>query len=505
MEILEKTRSICPECFRQDGEVKELEAELVEEGGSIYIRKECEEHGPFQSLMFSDAEDYKRWAKYKREGKGIEGVHVENLSLYDTHNSQSVLTNLTVTNRCNLRCSYCFANAGSQGFIYEPSLDEIQKMVDQASHEKPVPSKAIQITGGEPTVRDDLFEICDIAREAGFVHIQLNTNSIKLAESKEYCKKILDHGVNTIYMSFDGVTKETNPWIEQNKQAIQNLREIGFRSVVLVPVAMQDNIDEIVDIIEYAKDNIDIVRGVNIQPIAFTGRLENIVDEYREKRRVDYSTLMEKIEEDSGGQITKKDWYPVPFVYPISKLIENLKDEKQVEFTAHPNCGAATYIFIDGDRMVPITRFFDVEGFMELIEELSEKKGIVKKARIAASMMKNVSKYVDKEKAPKGFSARKLLVNAVVQGDYSSIGKFHHKTLYLGTMWFQDVWNLDLDRLQNCVIHYTTPEGMVPFCTYNGLGVGQKIMEKHSISIDEWKERSGKTLRDDLWKNGPIS
>ncbi|MFP4045569.1 MAG: tetraether lipid synthase Tes [Candidatus Aenigmatarchaeota archaeon] len=505
MKTLEKTRSICPECFRKDNEVKELEAEVVEEDGSVYIKKECDKHGSFKSIVFSDYEDYKRWDRHKQDGDGIEDVHVENLSLYDGHNSQSVLTNLTITNRCNLRCSYCFANAGSQGFVYEPSLDKIQEMIDQARSEKPVPSKAIQITGGEPTVRDDLFEIIDMAKEAGFAHIQLNTNAIKLADSKEYCKKILDHGVNTIYMSFDGVTKETNPWIEQNKQAIQNLREIGFTSVVLVPVAMQDNIDEIEDIIEFAKDNIDVVRGVNIQPIAFTGRIENIDDDYRKNERVDYSTLMEKIEEDSDGQIAKNDWYPVPFVYPISKLVENVKDEKQVEFTAHPSCGGATYVFMDGDEMVPITRFLDVEGFMELVDKLSKKKGKLKKAKIAASMMNNLSKFIDKEKAPEGFSLKKLLVKAITKGDYSSLGEFHYKTLYVGTMWFQDVWNLNLDRLQNCVIHYTTPEGMVPFCAYNGLGVGQEIREKHSIPVEKWEEKSGKTLKDDLWKNGPVS
>jgi len=72
-------------------------------------------------------------------------------------------------------------------------------------------------------------------------------------------------------------------------------------------------------------------------------------------------------------------------------------------------------------------------------------------------------------------------------------------------MWFQDPWNLNIERLKRCVIHYTTFEGIVPFCAYNGLGLGEKIRKNHSISFREWKKRTGKTMKDDLWKNGPIS
>ena len=84
--------------------------------------------------------------------------------LYENHISQPVLTNILVTNRCNLRCSYCFMNAGASGYVYEPSLEDLRKIMKQARDAKPVPSKAIQITGGEPTIREDLIEIIKIAR-----------------------------------------------------------------------------------------------------------------------------------------------------------------------------------------------------------------------------------------------------------------------------------------------------------------------------------------------------
>ncbi|KXB08055.1 hypothetical protein AKJ56_01955 [candidate division MSBL1 archaeon SCGC-AAA382N08] len=99
----------------------------------------------------------------------------------------------------------------------------------------------------------------------------------------------------------------------------------------------------------------------------------------------------------------------------------------------------------------------------------------------------------------------KLMLSAITGGDYKSLGKFHRKSLFLGAMWFQDAWNLDINRLKKCVIHYSTPEGIVPFCSYNGINTGQEIRKKHSMSVEEWEEKTGKGLKDDLWDGGAIT
>lgn len=508
MKVLEKVESVCPECFRKDNEIRKIDARIVEEDGKIWIKKKCPKHGEFRSIVFSDPKLYRRWEKYKVTGEGPEEVDATPLSdekLYPKHLSQSVLTNLFVTNRCNLRCSYCFANSGAEGFVYNPSLDTIRELLKKVREEKPVPSKALQITGGEPTIRDDLFDIIRMSRELGFTHVQLNTNGIKLSESVEYCKKIKEAGVNTIYMSFDGLTKKANPWVEEQKQAVKNCRKAGL-GVVLVPVVIKGmNLDQLGDIVLYAKDNVDVVRGVNFQPLSFTGRITGITEEMRKRERVDYAEAFKSIEDKTRGQVTRDDFYPVPFVYPVSRLVETLKGEKQVEFTANPKCGGATYVFVQDGKLIPITRFIDVEGFMKLIDRLSRKKGMLKKAKIAGSLIRNISKYIDQDKAPEGLNLKSILVNVLTKGKYNALGEFHHKSLYIGTMWFQDAWNLNLDRLKRCVIHYTTEEGVVPFCAYNGLNLGKKLRQKHSVSFSGWEKKTGKGMKDDLWKNGPIS
>jgi len=507
MEELEKVESVCPACF-QDGKIQKINANIIEDNGKVWISKTCDKHGSFKDIYFGDANLYKKWMKYKVTGESAPDVRTQIFDqppLYPEHKSQTVLTNLLITNRCNLRCSYCFMNAGTSGTVYEPSLEDIRKLMLQARNQKPMGSKAIQITGGEPTIRDDLFEIIRVAKEVGFSHIQVNTNGIKLSESVDYCKNLKDEKVNTIYMSFDGVTKKTNPWIEQHNKAIENLRKVNLK-VVLVPVLIGGkNLHETGKIVRFALNNMDIIRGVNFQPISFCGRITKIKDEKRDSQRVDYIKMMEEIEKEFDGQISRNDFYPVPFVFPISKLIEGLTGETQVEFTAHPGCGGATYIFYENGKPLPITRFIDVEGLLDFINKQSKSKGPLKKIRIAASFLRHINEFVDNNKAPHNFDLKKLLKDAALGGSYDSLRGFHYKSLFVGSMWFQDSFNLIFDRLERCVIHYTTQEGIVPFCTYNGLGIGDKIRDKHSITIEQWEKETGQSIKDDLWKKGALT
>ena len=507
MKELEKTFSVCPACFK-DGKIVKIPAKIVEEDGKIYITKECGKHGSFKEIYFNDAELYKKWKKYDVVGSPAPDVKTkvyDEPALYDEHKSQSVLTNLLVTNRCNLRCSYCFMNAGASGRVYEPTLETLEELMIQAREERPMGSKAIQITGGEPTIRDDMLDIVYMAKELGFSHVQVNTNGLKLADDLDYCKALKEAQVNTIYMSFDGVTKQSNPWFDMNKKAIENLRKANLKAVLVPCLINGKNLHEAGKIVKFALDNMDIVRGVNFQPVSFCGRITKLNDEKREAQRVDYVMMMAEIEKEFDGQISRDDFYPVPFVFPISKLITMLKGESQVEFTAHPGCGGATYIFMEDGKPLPVTRFIDVEGLLSFVDKESEIKGPLKKLRVASAFLKNIDKFVIYENAPKGFNLKKLLKDAAIGGNYNALRGFHYKSLFVGSMWFQDPFNLNVQRLQRCVIHYTTEEGIIPFCAYNGLGIGDKIREKHSIPIAEWEKKTGRKMKDDLRKDVPLT
>ena len=76
--------------------------------------------------------------------------------------------------------------------------------------------------------------------------------------------------------------------------------------------------------------------------------------------------------------IRSNDFYPIPCVIPISDLVEAYTGRAQVRFTSHQHCGAATYLFVQGDgSFTPVNRMVDVESFFEAIEMMAEtiKKG----------------------------------------------------------------------------------------------------------------------------------
>jgi len=235
-------------------------------------------------------------------------------------------------------------------------------MLKLLRNEKPVPCNAVQFTGGEPLLRDDLIDIIKITKEEGFDHVQLNTNGIKLAQEPELAEKLEDAGVNTLYLSFDGVTPKTNPKNHWEIPKILNACRNAGLGIVLVPTVINSiNDNEIGDIIRFAVKNIDIVRGVNFQPVSIVG----LMPRQRKKYRITIPDVIQKLEKQTKGEIEKQDFYPVPSVIPITHLIEAIKQEPQYEFSCSPFCGVATYVFSDNERLIPITRIVDVDSLMK--------------------------------------------------------------------------------------------------------------------------------------------
>ncbi|MGA8377467.1 MAG: radical SAM protein [Methanoregula sp.] len=468
--LIKKTRSLCPVC----GSV--LEAEIIEEEGKIWLVRTCPEHGKFRHLYWSDAEMYHRFARYDAIGRGV--TNPQNPVTSDTcptacglcsnHHSGTLLANIDLTNRCNLDCDFCFANARACGFVYEPSFDEIVKMMQVLRNEKPVPAPAVQFSGGEPTMRDDLVEIVKKAKELGFPQVQIATNGVKLANNPALAQQLKDVGLSTVYLHFDGISPATNPFLKIHLKALKNLNKVGL-GVVLVPTIIKGrNDNEVGEILKFAADHISIVRGVNFQPVAFTGAAK---DEDVEKERITIPELIGDIETQTDGILKKSDFYPVPCVLPFSDLVEAYTGRPQVRFTAHEHCGAATYVFVTKDGMVPVTRMVDVESLFAAIEQMAnklKKGGTINKY---ATLLEGVKElHASFKKGEKGSTAEfwKLIGKTLIGQNFDALREFHWNALFIGTMHFMDKYNYDIERVQRCCIHYATPDGkLIPFCTYN--------------------------------------
>ena len=98
---------------------------------------------------------------------------------------------LDVTNRCNMDCPICWFSLRGMGFDFNPPMEYFEKVFAAVAQMRPRP--VVNLFGGEPTVRDDMFEIIEIGRKHG-VDTQITTNGLRLAD-EEYCRKLCAAGV----------------------------------------------------------------------------------------------------------------------------------------------------------------------------------------------------------------------------------------------------------------------------------------------------------------------
>jgi uncharacterized radical SAM superfamily Fe-S cluster-containing enzyme len=487
MNPIKNTKTICPECL------KALDATIFEEDGKVFIKKECPEHGAFQELYWSDYDQYVRAEKFRYDGEGIENPRTQkakgcpyDCGICPEHKSHTALAIIDITNRCNLKCPVCFANASAAGYVYEPTAEQITGMLENLRATKPVPATALQFSGGEPTIRNDLFDLVRKAKELGFRHVEVNTNGVRISQSVEYARQLKASGVSTVYLQFDGLTPEPYKFIrgldllETKMKAIQNLREAGFASVVLVVTLVKGvNDSQLGAIIDFAVKNFDVIRCVNVQPVSLCGR---IPQQERDKMRITIPDFMRLVEQQTGSRIKVSDFYPVPTVVPVSKAVGALKDKRYVEFTAHPHCGMATYLFIDNGKITPITRYANVEKFSAAMRKACEtaEKGNKTKAKLSLLGAVRHVKF--------GF-LRKYVLSVLVKGDYKSLGDLQRQSILLSAMHFMDPYNFDLERVQRCVIHYAVPDGrIIPFCTMNSIH-RPEVEKKLGVPINEWKSK----------------
>ncbi|MGO9388333.1 MAG: tetraether lipid synthase Tes [Methanobacterium sp.] len=475
--FIKKTKSLCPECLDI------VDATVYEDQDKIMIKKECKVHGKFENTYWSSSDKYYIASDYDYMGKGVKnpttsvtGDCPSNCGLCSEHESHTILGLIDVTNRCNLLCPVCFANAAVSKKLYEPSYEEIRQMLRNLRNNKPVPAPAIQYAGGEPTMRKDLVDLVKLATEEGFTHVQIATNGLKLASNPEFPGQLKEAGLNTVYLQFDGVTEESYIKIRNRDllsiklEAIENCRKGGM-GIVLVPTLIKGiNDDQVGEIIRFAADNIDVIRGVVFQPVAFAGRTPS---EEVENQRITVPDFEELVEEQTDSQIKVEDFYPASSVFPVTEFIEALDGEAKVDFTCHPHCGSATYVFVEGDDLIPISQFIDVDRFFTLLANSTDdisNGGFTAKPRVLARAILELPKTISLSRTPESLDIKNMLIKVFRERSYGALGDFHHKSLLISCMHFMDAWNFDHDRVKKCVIHYAVPDGrIIPFCAMNSL------------------------------------
>jgi 7,8-dihydro-6-hydroxymethylpterin dimethyltransferase len=473
MKLIKHTESLCPICLKKIG------ADLVEENGKILIKKNCSEDGSFEDIYYGNAGLYHKYMKHIKTDTHRTGHSAQKndtcpneCGLCDNHKSSTVLANMDITNACNYRCPICFADTATGSSVFNPSIEQISQMMDTLRQQDP-PCTVIQFSGGEPTIRKDFFEIASLAHKKGFAHIQVATNGRNLAEQPGFAKKLWDARVATIYLQFDGVTPD--PYLmtrgfnalPEKLKAIENLKSHGpYPNAVLVPTLVKGlNDHQIGDIVRFASDNIDIVRGVNFQPVSFTGRIST--DELLQQR-ITIPDVLLSLEQQLGGQITVEDFFSIPIFAPLFELLKK-EDRNGIypDLNTHPACGAWTYVFKDGNKLVPLNRVINFDAVFELIESLKS----TSKTELLTKVTTQLPQLIRSGSIKYASIVLGVLKDIILKGSYRAASEFHdNSVLFIGSMHFMDPYNFDCERMERCCIHYITPDNkIIPFCSYNTL------------------------------------
>ncbi|MGE5944298.1 MAG: radical SAM protein [Flavobacteriales bacterium] len=274
------TLSLCPECL------KRVDAKIVFENGNVYMLKRCSEHGNSKVLIADDIEYYKNIRNYNKPSETPYTFNTKthygcpyDCGLCPDHEQHSCLSIVEVTDRCNLTCPTCYAGS-SPTYGRHRTLDEIKKMLDTIVANEKEPD-VVQISGGEPTIHPQFFEILDYAKTLPIRHLMLNTNGIKIAKDIAFAERLKTYAPDfEIYLQFDSFEDSVLRELRGadlstiRMKALEHLNALNLSTTLVVTLQKGLNDHEIGKIIDFALQQ-KCVRGVTFQPTQIAGRLEH--------------------------------------------------------------------------------------------------------------------------------------------------------------------------------------------------------------------------------------
>jgi len=470
--------TLCPDCCAV------VLGRYFVEDGAVYIEKVCPEHGYFRDCVNTDALLYSKaawWsfeehAGQRRPDRPGDQRCPSNCGLCGQHQSASCLAQIDLTNRCNMHCPICFANAGAKGYVHEPTYEQVLAQLRRLREMDPYPATAVQFTGGEPTIHPDFLRIVAATRDMGFSHIQIATNGLRHADA-DFARASAEAGLHTLYLQFDGVGEEPHrltrnyPGIWEKKLAcIENCRRAGMK-VCLVPTIIKGvNDDQVGEIFRFAVDHIEVISAISYQPVSFSGRIDAAE---LASRRYTLGDLAHDIARASGA-VPLRDMYPLSIVVPLGQFLQAITGDPKIRPSCHPDCALGTYFLVSPDgRAIPFPQVIDVEGMFTDMNRLARRfDGKRRLSRLDKLVILGMFKrHFRSDQAPPGLDVKRFirsLQGLVDKGVGRGEGeKLTYKTLLCAGMHFQDRYNYDVQRVKRCIILYSTPEGIFPFCSYN--------------------------------------
>jgi uncharacterized radical SAM superfamily Fe-S cluster-containing enzyme len=434
--------SICSTCYRK------VEGKIVFQDGSVYLLKSCPVHGPQRVLVADDVDYYRRCREVfikTPEMPRVFNTPVRWGCPYDCglcadHQQHSCLSLVEINDHCNLNCPICYAESGPSRLQYR-SLEHVQALIDAVVRNEGEPD-VVQISGGEPTIHPDFFEILDRAKAAPIRHLMVNTNGIRIAQDEDFARRLARYMPDfEVYLQFDSFEREPLMSLrgadlrDVHERALERLNRLGVSTTLVVTLKKGLNDGEIGRLIDFALAQ-PAVRGVTFQPIQAAGRLEHF-DPATD--RLTLTEVRRKILEQTTA-FRPEDVLPVP---------------------CHPDSLAMAYALkIDG-KVVPLTGLIDpkilIEGGRNTIvyeQDDSVREGVFRL-------------FATNHSPESGAGSLRDLLCCLPRLD-APIDLGYQNIFRVLIMQFIDAYSFDVRSVKKTCVHIVHPDGrLIPFDTYN--------------------------------------
>ncbi|WP_299332988.1 radical SAM protein [uncultured Psychroserpens sp.] len=434
------TLSLCPECLRR------VDAKIVFENGNVYMLKRCNEHGNSKVLIADDIEYYKNIRNYNKPSETPYTFNTKthygcpyDCGLCPDHEQHSCLTVVEVTDRCNLTCPTCYAGS-SPTYGRHRTLEEVKTMLNAIVKNEKEPD-VVQLSGGEPTIHPQFWDIMDYAKSLPIRHLMLNTNGIKIAKDFAFAERLKSYAPDfEIYLQFDSFENTVLQELrgadlnDIRKQALDHLNRLNLSTTLVVTLQKGLNDGEIGKIIEYALQQ-KCVRGVTFQPTQIAGRLDNFNPE---TDRMTLTEVRRKIMEQTDIFNTD-DLLPVP---------------------CNPDALVMGYALkLDGE-VFPLTRYINPNDLLD-----NSKNTIIyeQDEQLHGKMIELFSTGNSVEKAEEHL---KSIMCCLPNIDAPDLG--YDNLFRIIIMQFIDAYNFDVRAIKKSCVHIVDKDNkIIPFETMN--------------------------------------
>jgi uncharacterized radical SAM superfamily Fe-S cluster-containing enzyme len=206
--FLGQTTSLCETCLEL------VPPKVIGEDGAVYYLKRCREHGVQKTLIADDIAYWKSQRDWLKPGDRPLNVATRtdhgcpyDCGLCPDHEQHSCLAIIEINEACNLSCPVCFADSSVKREAHRP-LAEVEAMLDVIVAAEGEPD-LVQLSGGEPTIHPQFWEILDAAKARPIRHLMINTNGLRIAREAGFAERLADYMPGfEVYLQFDSLKHE---------------------------------------------------------------------------------------------------------------------------------------------------------------------------------------------------------------------------------------------------------------------------------------------------------